>query len=32
MQTVSFYGYVRGTFFSKDNKVHISGLGDYKLD
>ncbi len=29
---MSFYGYVRGTYFHKNNKVHISGLGDYSID
>lgn len=32
MQTITFYGYVRGTHFNKQNKVHISGLGDYPID
>ena len=29
---MSFYGYVRGAHFSKNVKIHISGLGDYSLD
>eukprot|EP00831_Metopus_contortus_P064237 TRINITY_DN57515_c0_g1_i1.p1 TRINITY_DN57515_c0_g1~~TRINITY_DN57515_c0_g1_i1.p1 ORF type:complete len:428 (+),score=143.30 TRINITY_DN57515_c0_g1_i1:92-1375(+) len=28
---VSFYGYVRGTTFNENNKVHIIGLGDYGI-
>lgn len=23
---------MRGTYFNKQNKVHISGLGDYEID
>mmetsp|Transcript_5025 Transcript_5025/g.4597 ORF Transcript_5025/g.4597 Transcript_5025/m.4597 type:complete len:103 (+) Transcript_5025:479-787(+) len=29
--TVSFFGYVRGTYFDKSNQVHLNGLGDYEL-
>lgn len=29
--TVSFYGYVRGTYLDKHNRVHINGLGDYDI-
>ena len=29
--TVSFYGYVRGTYLDKYNRVHINGLGDYDI-
>jgi len=29
--TVSFYGYIRGTYFDKHNLVHINGLGDFNI-
>ena len=29
--TVSFYGYIRGTYLDKHNRVHINGLGDYDI-
>lgn len=29
--TVSFYGYVRGTYMDRYNRVHINGLGDYDI-
>lgn len=29
--TVSFYGYVRGTYLDKHNRLHINGLGDYDI-
>jgi ribosome biogenesis protein BMS1 len=29
--TVSFYGYVRGTYMDKNNRVHINGLGDFDI-
>ena len=29
--TVSFYGYVRGTYLDKHNRVHLNGLGDYDI-
>ena len=29
--TVSFYGYVRGTYLDKHNRVHVNGLGDYDI-
>ena len=29
--TVSFYGYVRGTYLDKHSRVHINGLGDYDI-
>ena len=28
---VSFYGYVRGTYMDKNQRVHINGLGDYTI-
>jgi ribosome biogenesis protein BMS1 len=28
---VSFYGYVRGTYLDKNNRVHVNGLGDYEI-
>ncbi len=28
---VSFYGYVRGTFLDKNQRVHINGIGDYEI-
>lgn len=30
--TVSFYGYVRGTYMDRNNRVHINGLGDYDIE
>ena len=29
--TVSFYGYVRGTYLDKHQRLHINGLGDYDI-
>jgi hypothetical protein len=29
--TVSFYGYVRGTYMDKNNRIHLNGLGDYDI-
>lgn len=29
--TVSFYGYVRGSFLEKNAKVHLMGIGDYYI-
>ena len=29
--TVSFYGYIRGTYMDKHNRVHVNGLGDYDI-
>jgi len=29
--TVSFYGYVRGTYLDKHNRIHLNGLGDYDI-
>ena len=29
--TVSFYGYVRGTYLDKNQRVHINGLGDHDI-
>jgi len=29
--TVSFYGYVRGTYMDRNNRVHINGLGDFDI-
>ena len=29
--TVSFYGYIRGTYLDKNNRVHVNGLGDYDI-
>ena len=29
--TVSVYGYVRGTYLDKNQKVHVNGLGDYEI-
>ena len=28
---MSFYGYIRGTYLDKHNRVHINGLGDYDI-
>lgn len=28
---VSIYGYVRGTYFDKANKLHLNGLGDFEI-
>lgn len=28
---VSFYGYIRGTYLDKHNRVHLNGLGDYDI-
>lgn len=28
---VSFYGYVRGTYFEKNTKLHLMGIGDYSV-
>ena len=30
--TVSFYGYVRGTYLDKNQRVHINGLGDFEIN
>lgn len=30
--TVSFFGYVRGTYLDKHNRVHVNGLGDYDIE
>lgn len=29
--TVSIYGYVRGTYLDKHQRVHVNGLGDYEI-
>lgn len=29
---VSFYGYVRGTYLDRHQRVHINGLGDFEVD
>lgn len=29
--TVSVYGYVRGTFLDKHQQIHVNGLGDYEI-
>ena len=29
--TVSFYGYIRGTYLDKHNRLHINGLGDFDI-
>lgn len=29
--TVSIYGYVRGTYLDKNQRVHVNGLGDYDI-
>jgi len=29
--TVSFFGYVRGTYLDKHNRVHVNGLGDFDI-
>jgi len=29
--TVSIYGYVRGTYLDKHQRVHVNGLGDYDI-
>ena len=28
---VSFYGYVRGTYMDKHQRVHINGIGDFSI-
>lgn len=28
---VSFYGYVRGTYLDKNQRIHINGIGDYEI-
>jgi ribosome biogenesis protein BMS1 len=28
---VSFYGYVRGTYLDKNQRIHINGIGDYDI-
>jgi ribosome biogenesis protein BMS1 len=30
--TVSVYGYVRGTYLDKHQRVHVNGLGDYEIN
>ena len=29
--TVSFFGYVRGTYLDKQQRIHVNGLGDYEI-
>jgi ribosome biogenesis protein BMS1 len=29
--TVSFYGYVRGTYLEKHSRIHLNGLGDFDI-
>ena len=29
--TVSIYGYVRGTYLDKHQRLHVNGLGDYEI-
>lgn len=29
--TVSFFGYVRGTYLDKNNRIHLNGLGDFDI-
>jgi ribosome biogenesis protein BMS1 len=29
--TVSFFGYVRGTYLDKHQRIHVNGLGDYEI-
>jgi|688.fasta_scaffold449994_1 ribosome biogenesis protein BMS1 len=29
--TVSFYGYIRGTYLDVHNRIHINGLGDFDI-
>lgn len=29
--TVSFFGYVRGTYLDKFQRIHVNGLGDYEI-
>lgn len=29
--TVSFFGYVRGTYLDKHQRIHVNGLGDYDI-
>lgn len=29
--TVTFYGWVRGTYLDKNNRMHVNGLGDYEI-
>ena len=29
--TVSFFGYVRGTYLDKLQRIHVNGLGDYEI-
>jgi len=28
---VSVYGYVRGTYLDKNQRVHVNGLGDFDI-
>jgi hypothetical protein len=28
---VSFFGYIRGTYLDKNNRVHVNGLGDFEI-
>ena len=29
--TVSVFGYVRGTYLDKNQRIHVNGLGDYEI-
>lgn len=29
--TVSFFGYIRGTYLDKHQRIHVNGLGDYEI-
>lgn len=29
--TVSFFGYVRGTYLDKHQRIHVNGLGDFEI-
>ena len=29
--TVSFFGYVRGTYLDRNQRIHVNGLGDYEI-
>lgn len=28
---VTLYGYIRGTYLDKNQRVHVNGLGDYDI-
>jgi ribosome biogenesis protein BMS1 len=31
LNTVSFFGYIRGTYLDKNNRMHVNGLGDFEI-